>query len=315
MSANCKHVSPECPVSDTLYGDHFTLPATAAFAAIFGLMLVAQLFLAWKARLWSFGAWLFCGTAFECIGYVFRSIMVNNPWNDDASIGQNIALVLGPTFVAAAISLTFKHLVIWHGPEFSLMKPRLYPVVFVGSDVVSILIQSAGGGIAAAADTPEMSDIGANMLLAGVTFQVVNMIFCGLLILAYAWRRKKALSEGPIQMSQAVRESQKRVKVFVIALAVAYTAILCRCIYRIPEMAMGWGSSLMRNEATFMTFDGGFLIVACGTLTIFHPAFWFNFMSNRTDKILNRNSDIEMSVTEGIQRTDTSERNERATQK
>src|SRR5687767_13802170 len=102
MNADCDHVSPECPVSNTLYGDYFTLPATATYAAIFGLMLVAQAAFAWKAKLWSFGAWLFCGTVFECLGYIFRSRMVDNPWDGNAFIGQSLTLVLGPTLVAAA---------------------------------------------------------------------------------------------------------------------------------------------------------------------------------------------------------------------
>lgn len=250
MDPNCTSVSPDCPVSATLYGDYFTLGATATFAAIFGLMLVAQAFFACKAKLWSFGAWLFCGTAFECIGYILRCLMAENPYNRNAFIGQITTLVLGPTLVAAAISLTFKHLVLWHGPECSLIRPRFYPVVFVGSDLVSIMIQSAGGGIASAATSQSMVDTGNNMLLGGVAFQVINMIFCGLLILAYAWRRRQSMSEGPRQLtsewhegredvplcyqgtSEEVMKNRKNVRIFIISLAVAYNAILCRCIYR-----------------------------------------------------------------------------------
>jgi len=46
----------------------------------------------------------------------------------------------------------------------------------------------------------------------------------------------------------------------------------------ISEMAMGWGSTLMQDEATFMSLDGAMLIIACGLLTIFHPAFFFPYM-------------------------------------
>ena len=40
-NAGCDHVSPECPVSATIYGDYFTLGATATYAALFALMLAA----------------------------------------------------------------------------------------------------------------------------------------------------------------------------------------------------------------------------------------------------------------------------------
>jgi len=123
----CTRVSLECPVEHTLYGDYFTLGATAAFAATFGLFLLAQIPLAIKARTWSFGAWLAAGTSFELVGYICRSVMARNPWNFAAFIAQNLCLVLGPTFVAASISITFKHIVLWSGPQHSLISPSFYP--------------------------------------------------------------------------------------------------------------------------------------------------------------------------------------------
>ncbi|KAM0282483.1 hypothetical protein ACHAQH_002997 [Verticillium albo-atrum] len=292
--STCNNVSPECPVELTIYGDYFTLGATATYASLFGLCLAAQLPLAYKARLWSYGAWLFAGTAFEFIGYVARSAMVDNPWNFAAFIAQNLCLVLGPTLVAAAISVTFKHLVLWYGPEHSLLRPNLYPYVFVGTDVISIIIQAAGGGLAsgASADSEGSFKLGNNLLLAGVSFQVVNMTFCGGLILIYVWRRKRALArcgagglyDAPnvppyLQGSpDEVRQHHKKLRMFICGLAAAYCAIIIRCIYRIPEMALGWGSTLMQNEATFMALDGLMLLIACCSLTVFHPALLFPFM-------------------------------------
>jgi hypothetical protein len=37
---------------------------------------------------------------------------------------------------------------------------------------------------------------------------------------------------------------------------VAYVTVLIRCIYRLPEMAGGWGNALMRNEREFLLLDG-----------------------------------------------------------
>ncbi|KAH6693498.1 RTA1 like protein-domain-containing protein [Plectosphaerella plurivora] len=287
----CNQVSADCPVEATIYGDYFTLGATATYATILGGFLAAQVPLAIRAKTWSYSAWLAAGTGFEFIGYVCRSVMSKNPWNFEAFIAQNLCLVLGPTLVAASISITFKHIVLWYGPEHSLIRPRFYPWVFVGTDFISICIQAAGGGIASGAGTDASAfKLGNNMLLAGVSFQVVNMTFCGGLILAYVWRRRKA---GPTHDTnkrgrslppcargtpEDVSRSGKRAKMFIWGLAVAYVAIVARCIYRIPEMAMGWGSTLMQNEATFMSLDGAMLIVACGLLTILHPAIFFPFM-------------------------------------
>ncbi|KEY71918.1 hypothetical protein S7711_09121 [Stachybotrys chartarum IBT 7711] len=294
----CDRVSPECPVEYTLYGDFFTLGATATYAAIFGGFLTAQVPLTLRAKTWSYGAWLAAGTAFECIGYICRCVMSQNPWNYDAFVGQYLCLVLGPTLAAAAISLTFKHLVIWFGVEYSLIRPGLYPWVFVGTDFISICIQAAGGGIASASTSG--STLGNNLLLAGVCFQVVNMVFCGGLILAYVWRRRRALSSGSARTaddyastdsevppcwqgsSELVCRNGRNVRIFVWGLVVAYITIVIRCTYRIPEMTLGWGSTLMQNEATFMSLDGAMLIIACGALTACHPAFFFSFMGRNS---------------------------------
>lgn len=249
--STCDAVSAACPVELTIYGDYFTLGATATYAVVFGGFLIAQGPLLWKGKTWSFGAWLFAGTVFEFIGYVGRSVMTQNPWNFEAFIAQNLCLVLGPTLVAAASSITFKHLVLWYGPEHSLLRPNLYPWVFVGTDFISICIQSAGGGLASAAGSDaSVFKIGNNMLLAGVSFQVVNMTFCGGLILAYIWRRRQALQTGPVPSSDTwsgsqadlppcrqgsaseVQRNKKKMAWFIGGLATAYMAIIFRCIYR-----------------------------------------------------------------------------------
>lgn len=236
MGFECDEVTPECPVEMSLYGDYFTLAATATYAGIFGACLISQFYLSWRSKLWSYGSWLIVGTLCEFVGYVARSIMTENPWNFNAFLAQNLGLVLGPTFVAAAISVTFKYLVLWYGPEQSVIKPKLYPWVFVGSDMVSILVQSAGGGMASAGG--DMSTLGNNLLLAGVSFQVVNMTFCGGLIVIYMWRMRR----NPVPCARAppctrgvpgeVIRNGRRVKALCWALFISYMTILIRCIYR-----------------------------------------------------------------------------------
>lgn len=49
----------------------------------------------------------------------------------------------------------------------------------------------------------------------------------------------------------------------------------------IPEMQMGWGSSLMQNETTFLILDGAMILIAVWTLTIFHPYFFFPFLGKK----------------------------------
>lgn len=333
-TSNCTEVTPECPVSATLYGDYFSTGACALFVALYAVSIFGQIGFGWRSKTWSFTAYLLVGSVFELIGYISRLRMSFNPFINNAFMLQVLFLVLAPTLIAAAISLTFKHLVLYYGPQYSTIRPRLYPWVFVGSDFVSIVIQGIGGAIAASASTgdnpdPKKADLGNNLLIAGVSFQVVNMVVCGGLMLVYIRRYRRAQkmctytvdsvdnniistdSDNPSR-SHRTLESDKRVKQYIYSLVVAYMAIIVRCIYRfvflsctthseltvdsIPEMASGWGSKIMRNEATFMVFDGGMILIAVLLLTVVHPLWFFPFLSIKPSGFVTPKKSKKLSI-------------------
>jgi hypothetical protein len=179
---------------------------------------------------------------------------------------QICALVLGPSFVAAAIYLTLKHFVLYCGPQYSLIKARLYPWIFVGCDFGSMVLQGIGGGLAAAGGTKNQALIngGNKMIVAGIAFQVVTMAVCGLLVLIYIIRYKKGAAARTAVEEKSAYHSDKeqgsialwKIKVFGGMVTLAYFTVLIRCIYRLPEMAGGWGNALMRNEKEFLLLDG-----------------------------------------------------------
>lgn len=70
-----------------------------------------------------------------------------------------------------------KHIILFVDPEKSRLPPRLYPWIFVGCDVGSIIIQAAGGGVAGSAKrtNKDLLDTDNNMMIAGITFQVATM--------------------------------------------------------------------------------------------------------------------------------------------
>ncbi|KAL2881514.1 hypothetical protein SGCOL_003081 [Colletotrichum sp. CLE4] len=140
----CKSLPPTCPIEYTFYGTPLSKPASTFFSITFALLLLLQLYHGIKSRTWSYYPWLGIGTLFECLGYLARA-KPRDP--------MILTLLLVPTLVAAAISVTFKYLVIWNGSQWSVMRPSLYPWVFVGSNFVSIVVQVIGGGAMAAGAT------------------------------------------------------------------------------------------------------------------------------------------------------------------
>ncbi|KAL5118721.1 hypothetical protein ACEQ8H_003398 [Pleosporales sp. CAS-2024a] len=279
----CEQVTATCPLYATLYGYRPDLAANSFLCALFGVCFIASLLIGTMTKTWTYTIALGIGTFLECAGYIGRLMMNNNPWSDSGFKLQICALVLGPSFVAAAIYLTLKHFVLYCGPQHSLIKARLYPWIFVGCDFGSMVLQGIGGGMAAAGGTKNQKLIngGNKMIVAGIAFQVVTMAVCGILVLVYVFRYKKSTSRdvGEKSAYHVDKDSGStplwKVKTFGWAVIVAYFTVLIRCIYRLPEMAGGWGNSLMRDEREFLLLDGMMLAIACTLLTVFHPAFFF----------------------------------------
>lgn len=285
----CTEVSPQCPVSATTYGYTPNTGGNVFLAIFFGCIVIASLFLGVKKRTWTYTLGLSVGALLETLGYIGRVLMSQNPWNSGGFQLQIICLILAPSFVAAAIYLTLKNLVLYFGEEYSLLKAKLYPLIFVGCDIGSIVLQAIGGGVAAAAgnsNNADMLNTGNYLMIAGIAFQVATMALCGLLSLVYLYRYRNTKQESTgeaIEMARGGKYSQikddapqmKKLLLYCGAVALSYLVVLIRCIYRygyavlyctevyanttkysIPEMAGGWGNPLMQNETEFLILDG-----------------------------------------------------------
>ncbi|KAJ5713600.1 uncharacterized protein N7483_010781 [Penicillium malachiteum] len=256
-TSNCTAVSLACPVSATTYGYTPNLGGNVFFAVIFGICTIYNLAMGLKAKAWKFMVALTVGSLMELAGYIGRILMHYNLWNNGGFELQIICLILAPSFVVAAIYWSLKHIVLCLGPEHSRIKPNLYPWVFIGCDLGSILLQAAGGGVAAAAKKTNQSllDAGNDIMIAGITFQVVTMAVCGVLALDFAFHVVRA-SAGLSLDEKLAATNPCGFLIFCVGEAFAYLTVLICCIYRIPAMAGGWGNPLIQDETEFLVLDG-----------------------------------------------------------
>ena len=227
----CHHVSLECPVSDTTYGYTPNLGGNIFFTAFFAVLAVAQLGLGVYYRTFTLLIALGVGTAMEMAGYIGRVLMHHNPWNEGAFKLQIVCLVLAPTFVAAGIYLTLKHIVLNLGPEHSIMKPRLFTWLFIGCDIGSLLLQAAGGGLASASSA-KLLKVGDDVIIVGIAFQVFTMSVCGLLALHFFWNVARKGNGLTGEKTAAPAIPPNRMRLIIAAAVFAYFTVLIRCIYR-----------------------------------------------------------------------------------
>ncbi|KGO44374.1 RTA-like protein [Penicillium expansum] len=112
------------------------------------------------------------------------------------------------------------------------MNPKLFTWIFIGSDIGSIVLQAAGGGVVNAAGTDQaMVEKGNNIIIAGIVFQVATMSECGVMALEFFIASRKNLREG-FQGEAGTEKLQQRIW--------------------FPEMAGGWGNDLMQNQMEFL---------------------------------------------------------------
>jgi hypothetical protein len=69
-----------CPLSMAHVTYLPSLPGNALYTALFGLCLIAQIFLCVRYRIWGFLGGMFGGLVLEIVGYVARIMMHSNPF-------------------------------------------------------------------------------------------------------------------------------------------------------------------------------------------------------------------------------------------
>lgn len=274
---------PSCTVEGTLYGYQPNIGANGFFAGFFGLCLLAQLALGIRYKTWTYMIALGLGTLAETVGYVGRIMLWNNPFSSIGFQIQICCLIIAPAFVSGGIYLTLKHIVITFGESWSRLRPAWYTYIFITGDIFSLVLQGAGGGIAATSDdNPSLRDVGTNLMIAGVIFQVVILGVFGYLLAEYALRTYRRRSQLSAE-TMAIFNSRK-FRCFTGGIAAAYVCIFVRCVYRIPELTGGWGSELMRNEPEFIALEGVMIVIAVFFLTIFHPGYCFPALASTFGK-------------------------------
>ena len=219
----------------------------------------------------------------ESLGYVGRILLKDNPFDETGFNIQICCLIIAPAFLAAGVYLTLKYLVLTVGRDYSRIRAKWYTWIFILCDLLSLVLQGSGGGIAATANTESMQKAGNNLMMAGIVWQVVTLLAFGALVVDYCLSASKG--RNSFTQSTVNLISSPNFKLFAGAIVVSYIVIFTRCVYRIAEMAGGWANDIMQDEAGFIVLDGVMCAIAAVCLTVFHPGLFFKPMTTyKADK-------------------------------
>jgi RTA1 like protein len=174
---------------------------------------------------------------------------------------QITTLIIAPTFFAAGLYVILGQLIHVLGRETSIISPRLYIMIFCTCDLVSLVLQAIGGGLASVAsgEIDGNTTPGTNIMVGGIAFQLGTMTFFAFLVFDFLRRTRKL----------SIPLDYKKV---LVASFISFTLIYIRSIYRTIELAQGWNGYLITHEGFFLGLDASVMFVAVAVFLVFDPA-------------------------------------------
>ncbi|CDR43747.1 CYFA0S12e03884g1_1 [Cyberlindnera fabianii] len=250
------------------------------FAIIMGMTFAAHGVLMVFYHTWWFSITHLFATGFELIGYICRFLGSKDTFNNMYNIGQITTLTFAPCFIMAGVYFLLAKLIMIYGEKYAVMKPMRYTQVFLFCDLVSLLLQCGGGGMAAGANDSKGTEMGRNIMVSGLVFQVVSMaVFMGLFI-HLLWRVGYFGNvSGSVMRSFNERYTLIRSKTFFrwypTGVFTVVLLVFVRSVYRVAELSEGWRGYLVVHEVYFLIFDGLMIVIACVLTVVFHSGFVF----------------------------------------
>ncbi|KAF2199239.1 RTA1-domain-containing protein [Delitschia confertaspora ATCC 74209] len=246
-----------------LYRYEPSLVAAVIFVVLFGISTILHIFQAWRSKS-RFLIPFIIGGLFETIGYIGRILSSHDRESLSPFILQTLLILLGPALFAASIYMILGRVIILtNGEKFSLIRQKFLTKLFVTGDVLSFLMQCAGGGIMAVAkDDQKKVDLGQRVVLAGLFVQIFFFGFFLVTAIVFQLRARKHLTSLAVNLPW-----MKHLNV----LYGTSVLILIRSVFRVIEYIQGNNGYLLRSEVFLYVFDAVLMLAVMVSLNGVHP--------------------------------------------
>ncbi|KAH9950370.1 RTA1 like protein [Amylocystis lapponica] len=276
--------------------------ACIIFVVLFSISTAAHIFEALfflrRRGWWLFPTVCLCGLG-EIIGWSARLWSSINVLNGNAYLIQIITTIIAPTPLLAGIFIIFSQVIARLGERYSRLSPRNYSRIFLTFDIVALVIQAAGGGMADSDDYSTSVNVcisercvvaclihgdaqGGHIMLAGIAFQLASItIFCTC-VSEFFYRYLKDKPLRRVQSSTSVETltfgstkppMTSSMQLMISGMLFTTLCLFIRAIYRTIELSDGFGSPIQTRQVLFNVLDGGMVTLAMYALNVFHPGF------------------------------------------
>lgn len=286
---------------NNLYRADLNLGANVFFCVIFGVVMLWHFIVGGLFKYWYFFFMFGIGSGLDFGGYLARAVSATDETAINPFLVQIIVLTIAPAFIMAGIYYLLGRQIVYLGDRYSWLKPRWFSYIYVTCDVISLVIQAIGGGMAATAlaDNDD-TDSGTHVMVAGIAFQVLTMstfIIVGGNFALRSWFR--ALPEVKFSVTNFLSlffnvgkanelyshlepeynpdfahvRNRKLGRYVFPAIFTSTVLVYIRCIYRLVELAEGWTGFIIRHEAFLFALDGAMILLTCFIFVPLHPGF------------------------------------------
>ncbi|KAJ4250979.1 phospholipid-translocating ATPase rsb1 [Fusarium torreyae] len=257
------------------------------YLACHAILIILQVYGGIRHKTWGYLFGMFCGHAFEIVGFVAR---IRMHFGQDGFLTYIVTITIGPAFFSAAIYLCLARIITVYGQHYSRFSPRTYTITFMLFDFVALVLQAAGGSMLGS-DEQDTINVGLKVMKAGLAAHLAAISIFVILASELAFRIFRRQDDWDPKFRQLQRSL--RFNLFMACLKIATITILIRTAYRVAELSAGYHSALAENETAFMLLEGMMIVIATTALAIGHPGTSFQGRYKEADFQLQKTGDVE----------------------
>ncbi|KAJ5492019.1 RTA-like protein [Penicillium expansum] len=255
-----------------LYNYTPSLVGAVIFAALFVLSTAFHLYQRIRSHAKYFNPFI-VGGIFQIIGYIARAAAHFNKTSVILYALQQLLILLAPILYAASIYMVLGRIITFlHGEHLSYVPVRLMTKIFVGGDVLSFILQGAGGGIMSSGSEKSLS-IGQWVIIAGLC---VQLLFFGSFVISSGLFHMRIL-QSPTEQSERTKHLQRSILPrnwpgLLFACYAVSLLIVVRSAYRLIEFAQGNNGYVISHEVFLYAFDAAMMFLVMVIMNVFHPS-------------------------------------------
>jgi len=226
------------------------------------------------------------GAYFFALGIAIRFGLHAQPDSKGLYIVEYLFVVLSPcAFIAADYVLLgrlAKHL---GADQHLIVSSRKITRVYVTSDIITFLIQAAGGAISSGASNEKNGLLGSRVFLAGLAAQLLSFASFWCIYLIFLYRVYKYSPE--VWVMDKAKPWYESWRTLSTVLLISCIGILIRSGFRVSELSQGFDGPLTTSEQLFYGLDTLPLFIA---ISVYVP-FWPGRIITNPEEIVNVSQD------------------------